>query len=307
MIDSRPLISPTADTFIHYLFASPGNEHILLSFVNAVRDSVRLPPVKVVQVLSPFNPQTFAMEKLSIIDIKAVVDNHHLVVIEFQMAKQSAFARRALYYWAKTFSTQLSYGENYKKLSPVTMIILTRFLLFGELDNLHNLFWITAQDNPEILFTDCLQIHTLELEDTKLGQLPAIKKPLRGWLEFFYYADKKSEEEMKGLLETSGAPALGEAYDIYIRFNQNPELRHLNDMREMYLHDITTETDFAREEGEIKGKVDSIFAILEAHFGEVPQAICHAVAQIGDLDVLDQLTVLAVKCESLDEFLSAMK
>ena len=315
MPDLRPNISATADTFIHYLFASIGNEHILLSFINAVRENVGLPPLKEAHVLSPFNPKTFVMEKLSIIDIKAVAEDNHTFVIEFQVAKQSAFAKRALYYWAKTFSSQLLHGEDYETLSPVTTIVLTRFLLFGELEKLHNMFQVTAKDHPEILFTDDLQIHTLELDVTKLGQLPAIKKPLRQWLEFFYYADKKSEEEMKALLENSGDPAISQAYDAYQRFNQDAEMRHLEDMREMYLHDMTTEMNFARAEGEargevkgeVKGAVNSILMILEARFGNVPVAIRRDVTQITDLTILGPLTVLAAKCESLDEFSAAVK
>jgi len=37
MSESRKKISATSDTFVHYLFATPGNEHLLLSFVNAVQ------------------------------------------------------------------------------------------------------------------------------------------------------------------------------------------------------------------------------------------------------------------------------
>ena len=102
MTEERPNANPTGDTFIHYLFASPGHEHILLSFVNAVLDDAGLEPMKETRVENPFNPKTFAEDKSSIIDIKASTENNHTYVIEFQVARHEAFDNRMLYYWART-------------------------------------------------------------------------------------------------------------------------------------------------------------------------------------------------------------
>ena len=59
--------------------------------------------------------------------------------------------------------------------------------------------------------------------------------------------------------------------------------------------------------GKVESKVESILATLEVRFGEVPQTTHDAVAKISDLDVLRQLTVLAAKCKSLNEFAKALK
>jgi len=59
--------------------------------------------------------------------------------------------------------------------------------------------------------------------------------------------------------------------------------------------------------GEVKNNVESILSFLEGRFGEVPQSIHDTVAQISDIAVLRQLTVLAAKCKSLDEFAEAVK
>ena len=199
------------------------------------------------------------------------------------------------------------------------MIIFTRFLLFENLEGLHNLFRVTAKDSPEITFTDDLQIHTLELENTKFPQLPAINKPLRGWLEFFYFADKKSEEEMNALLETNNDPAVSQAHDAYLRFNQNAELRHLNDMREMALHDYTTEMNFSRAEGEAigeargeargkaEGEAKAVLRTLTKRFRVVPETIRERILTITDLNRLEYLADFAFECESLEEFAESVK
>ena len=309
--ESMPMnISATADTFVHYLFASPGNETILCSFVNAVQDNAGLPPVKETRVLNPFNPKTFLTDKRSIIDIKAIAKNDRLFVIEFQVAEHVAFVNRALYYWSKTYGGQLKEGDAYERLNPVAMMILTRFLLFGELDELHNTFWITAQNRPEFVLTGDLQIHTLELVEEKIGQINLINEPLRKWLEFFYTADKKSEAEMKILLKDTD-PALQQAYDRYVRFTQNEELRQLEDARQMYLHDFNSAVSYAeqkgREEGLAEGQIETLLRILTKRFGKVSQSIIAGLHGISNMDRLAELTDLSLDCSTLEEFETALK
>ena len=314
MTNPRQNIPATADTFVHYLFASPGNEAILCSFVNAVLENAGRPPVKETKVLNPFNPKTFVTDKRSIIDIKAVASNDRLFVIEFQVADHPAFVNRAVYYLAKTYCSQLKEGDDYKRLNPVAMMILTRFLLFKELDDLHNTFWLTAQARPEFVLTGDLQMHTLELVKEKLGCFETIKKPLRKWLEFFYHADKKSEAEMKILLKDTD-PELQQAYDGYVRFTQDEELRQLEDARQMYLHDFNTAINAAKDEGLAQGieqgieqeRIESLLRILTKRFGDVPQTVIEKLHNINDLDRLAQLTDQSIDCNSIAEFEAALK
>jgi hypothetical protein len=61
------------------------------------------------------------------------------------------------------------------------------------------------------------------------------------------------------------------------------------------------------EKGIGKGKIESILAILEDGFGEIPQSIQNALAEISDPVALRRLTILAAKCKSLKEFTKALK
>ena len=309
MIDPQTKISATADTFVQYLFASRGNEQILLSFVNAVRGDAGQPLVKETHVTNPFNPQTFLTDKESIIDIRAVAENNVSFVIEFQVAKHQAFVNRALYYWAKTYCGQIKKSEDYEKLSPVVMMIVTRFLLFKDLKKLHNTFWITAQADPECAFVDDLQIHTMELADPKIDQIQTLHDPLRQWLEFFYHADKKSEAEMKILLQ-KGDPAVREAHDVYLQFNQSPELLHLEIAREMFQHDRATDLLYAERKGHAEGAIEreakAVLRTLTKRFQSVPRPIEERILAIADLERLEKLAEFAYDCQSLAEFAAAV-
>jgi hypothetical protein len=55
------------DTFVHFLFGTPGNEPLLLHFLNAVLESSRQQPSRSVEVRNPFNPQTFITDKYTIL------------------------------------------------------------------------------------------------------------------------------------------------------------------------------------------------------------------------------------------------
>jgi predicted transposase/invertase (TIGR01784 family) len=302
MSEPKPKIRATADTFVHYLFATPGNEHILLSFVNAVQEDAGRPPVKETQVLNPFNPKTFITDKRSIIDIKAIAKNDRSFVIEFQIAPTTAFLKRALYYWAKAYIAQMKQGEDYDKLLPVVVIVIACFLLNPLMEELHYDFAITALGHPDIVLTDDLQMQIMVLVEEKIDQLQKMKSPLRPWLEFFYYGNKKSEDEMKVLLQ-SGDSAVNEAYDLFLKFNQDEELRQLEEARQQYLHDYNTEIKYA----EIKRETKSVLLTLTKRFNVVPQRIEEKIRGISDLEHLEKLADYAYDCESIEEFSKALK
>jgi predicted transposase/invertase (TIGR01784 family) len=257
MAEQRQPIRATADTFIHYLFATPGNEPVLMSFVNALLAYAEEPLVRETRVLNPFNPKTFLTEKRSVIDIKAVATNDRQFVIEFQTLRYDAFVKRLLFNWAKTYSGQLTEGEHYRLLLPVMVIAVTNYSLFDRLPDLCNLFYIAAKDEPTRALSNDFQLHTLELIEKKIDRIPSLPKPLRNWTEFFWYSDKKTRDEMKTLLEESD-PMVQLAYEKYDLFTQDTELRLMEETRQQYLHDRASELEYAerkgREEGIEKGR-----------------------------------------------------
>ena len=182
-------------------------------------------------------------------------------------------------------------------MMPVISIVVTRFLMFEPLEKLHNTFWITAQDAPDVVLTDNLQIHTLELTAEKLGQLPTICEKLRYWLLFFHYADKKSEEEMIFLLQSSD-PGPRDAYDKYLRFNQSKELRVLDEAREKSMRDQNSLLRGA----ERRGRAETLLRILTKRFSSVPESLRARIHTVTDLEHLEKLVDFALDCESLEAF-----
>ncbi|MDO4584645.1 MAG: Rpn family recombination-promoting nuclease/putative transposase, partial [Planctomycetia bacterium] len=245
-------IHPTCDPFVHYLFTSPGNEDLLLSFVNAVLEDSQRPLAKDVVVGNPFNIQRYLGDKWSVMDIKAVGEDGRIFEIEIQTLNHPAFINRSLYYWSREYSSQIREGEDYTQLNPVISIVMTRFELFPELSKLHNVFYITAQDAPEYILTEDFEFHSLELVEKKIIQIPKMPERLRGWIEFFSYVNQKTEEEMKVLIKKD--KFLGKAYKKYEEFCQDAQMRQLAEDEWRNKLEKNTLLRFAREEGEAKGE-----------------------------------------------------
>ena len=122
-------------------------------------------------------------------------------------------------------------------------------------------------------------------------------------------------EEMRVLLQ-KGDSAVNEAYDAFLHFNQDEELRQLEEARQQYLHDYNTEINHAKREGEAIGKVKgeiereaiAVLRTLTWRFQvEIPQQIEEKIRGIANLEHLEQLAGLAFNCDSIEEFDKALK
>jgi flagellar biosynthesis/type III secretory pathway protein FliH len=152
----------------------------------------------------------------------------------------------------------------------------------------------------------------LELITKKIYQIDQIENPLKSWLTFFWFADKKSEEEMNVLLQASD-PHVQLAHNKYIQFCQDEELRQIEDARQQYLHDYTTDIEDARKEGETIGMekgidmgiekwIATLSRILTKRFGTVPTTVIEKLHTIKDFERLSQLTDISLDCPTLKIF-----
>jgi predicted transposase/invertase (TIGR01784 family) len=233
------------DTFVHFLFGSPGNEPVLLHFLNAVLESDGQSDAKSVEIRNPFNPATFITDKYTILDVKATDERGDIFVVEFQTSERKTFADRMTYYGCRAFGGQMYRGAAYSELNAVIAIAVTTFEMFPQLESIHNSFRLTAKANPNVVFTDHLQMHILEAAEEKIDRISLLPSALGAWINFFYYSHLKSEGEMTTLLQDQ--PIVWQAYGQYRQFNQDERLRALDEAHQRYLHDYATDMEEAVE------------------------------------------------------------
>ncbi len=245
------MIPAYRDTFVHFLFASTGNESILLHFLNAVLRSDGQPPARHVVAKNPFNPATFVTEKYTILDVKATDEHGGIFVVEFQTTERKEFRDRMTYYGSRAFGGQMVRGDSYTSLREVLAIAVTTFEMFPTLRSIHNSFRLTAKADPNVVFTNLLQMHVLEATEEKMGRHPELLSELppslATWMNFFYFSHLKSEAEMSTLL--NGYPEVEQAYGKFRQFNQDERLRALDEAHQIFLHDIATDMENAENRG----------------------------------------------------------
>ena len=311
--NQKPLVPIPAwrDTFIHFLFGTPGNESILLNFLNAVLESDGQAPAKSVVAKNPFNPQTFVTDKFTILDVKATDEQGDIFAVEFQTSEKATFADRLTYYGSRSFGGQMYKGDSYSVLRAVIAIAVTTFEMFPQFKSIHNSFCLTAKADPKVVFTRLLQMHTLEVTKEKIDRVALLPPTLAAWVIFIYYSHLKSEDEMTTLLKDQ--PELIKAYDQYQVFNHDERLRALDKAHQRFLHDLATDIEEAHEKGRdeerdlwVADKIETLLQILTNRLSDVPPTIGDKLRTINDIDVLSQLTRVALNCHSLAEFEQAL-
>ncbi len=245
-------IKAYSDIFVKYLFGSKGNEDILLDFVNDVLTDAGFHKIKSVEILNPFNIKEFKTDKLSILDVKAVDENENIYNIEIQSYQDAYYRKRILYYWARLYSSHIKSGEDYALLRPVISINVLNYILVKENKRLHNLFWLSLSDNPEIVLTDHIYFHFIELPKLVKARPELISEELEKWAYFFLYKGKEDERKMKILFKDDGP--LRKANKIYERFTQNDELREIYDNRIEAERKYKTEINYAKKIGKEEGR-----------------------------------------------------
>ena len=242
-------IKAYSDIFIKYLFGSVGNEDILLDFINDVLKDSNIPKITKANILNPFNIQEFPGDKESILDVEVMDENGKYYNIEVQSTGNETYKHRALYYWAKTYSSQLGESDSYRKLKPVITINILNFILIKDCKDYHNWFFLAKNNDIELVLTDHLYIHFLEMPKLPEDFINLTDDLVR-WIYFLRDADKE-DKDMKIIIKDDDV--LEKAKDAYDRFNRSKPLRSIYDKQVEARKTYITNIEHAKEEGEKRG------------------------------------------------------
>ena len=301
MKEQKVYVKATSDIFIKYLFGMDTKEsdHLVISFINAVLTDSDFPIITKVIQKNPFNYQEFTDDKLSVLDIEVEDENHKLYNIEVQATGNTHFRNRALYYWAKLYTSQSREGDLYDNLLPTIGINILDFTLFPELSGYHNYFVITEGRDREYVLTYQLIIHFLEI--SKLNDKEMSSK-MAGWL-LYLKAEGQDKKMLKILLEND--EDLRSAHEMYKAFNNNDKLRRYALSREKAENDRKHFLYMARkqgiEQGELEDKHNVLIRLLELKYNLSEDEKKHilSVTDFNKLDAALDAVVLAKDKENI--------
>ncbi|MEQ9369795.1 MAG: Rpn family recombination-promoting nuclease/putative transposase [Coleofasciculus chthonoplastes F3-SA18-01] len=287
-------ISPKVDYAFKKIFGSEQSKEILISFLNAIIYGEE----KIIQsltIVNPYNPGQAMTLKDTYLDIKAVLYDGSIVVIEMQIARLSAFSKRVIYNLSKAYSNQLGIGEEYLSLTPVIAVTITDFILFNQTPDVINQF-VFQEKNKKFEYPDVeLQLIFIELPKFKktLSELNSLSDK---WIYFIKEA---------ATLDTI-PDSLGEVSEIELALNianqakMTVEELEVVDRRGIMLQDEKGRITYAEEQGRIKQTIALAMRLLKKRFGEIPVAITSRVGNLS-LENLESLTEDILDFESLQD------
>jgi predicted transposase/invertase (TIGR01784 family) len=294
-------VNPKVDYAFKKIFGSEQSKQILISFLNAIIYKGE----KVIQsltILNPYNPGKLITLKDTYLDVKAVLADGSLVVIEMQVARVTAFSKRITYNLAKAYANQLTKGERYHLLNPAIALTITDFILFKDEDDFINPF-VFKHKNKDLEYPDKeLQLIFVELPKFKKS-LEELETLTDKWLYF--------------LKETGDLPAIPEilgkveeiemALNIANQINMTAEELEIFENRGIALQDERGRLTYAEQVGEAKGRLNQMVAVvnllISQRFPEVAEAIAPQIEGLS-LEDLESLVEAFLSFNSLEDLQS---
>ncbi len=286
-------VSPKIDYAFKKIFGSEQSQDILISFLNAIiYGGEKI--IHSLTIVNPFNPGQLLSLKDTYLDVKAVLVDGSIVVIEMLVARMAGFNKRVAYNLAKAYANQLETGEDYLLLNPAIAVTITDFILFDKSDDVINKF-VFKQETKNLKFLEEeLQLFFVELPKFKksLSELNSLSDK---WI-YFLKGASRLDEIHENLGEVS---EIEKALNIANKINMTAEELDIVERRGIAMQDERGRITYAEQQG----KLELIMRLIKKRFGEIPEAI---ISQIEDLYVenLDNLGEDFLDFNNLEDLLS---
>ena len=286
-------INPKVDYAFKKIFGSHQSEKILISFLNAIiYDGEKI--IESLTIVNPFNPGQIISFKDTYLDVKAVLVDGSIVVIEMQVARMTAFNKRVAYNLAKAYANQLDKGEKYPLLNPAIAVTITDFILFKKTDDPINKF--VFQEETKKL--ECLD-KELRLIFVELPKFQKTLSELKGLTDKWIYFLKEAAS-LDGIPESLGEVVeIEQALNIANFINMSPEELEVVENRGIAMQDERGRIAYAEQlgvvKGETKGRLSQAIALVKLlitqRFGEPSVGMSNQIADLPIVDLEDLVKV----------------
>ena len=164
--------SELMDLRIGYAFKllfSKGDSRLLISLLNAIFANKKIPRIiKSINIKNPFLDKDSNEDKLSILDIRADLEDGTTILIEMHMYGLGELKAKTIRSWARAFGEELEPGENYLGQLPTIAITFAN----GQVeplnpksseDKIHRLCMIMDYEDYTV-FTDAMELHYIDMK-----------------------------------------------------------------------------------------------------------------------------------------------
>jgi len=225
----KQLIDLKIDYAFKLIFGKPGNEPILIAFLNATLKLTQENKITSVILLNNELDKEYKDDKKSVLDIRAVTGEGIQVNIEIQLANHHDMEKRTLFYWAKMYTLQLNEGMAYQELAKTITINIIDFNYILQTRSYHSVFRLFEIEEGFEL-TEALEIHFMELPKFiikwRAGLVSPWEDALARWL---FLLEGSENEEIFQTLEVIAMqdPVLNQAMEEWEKSSDDPKVREI--------------------------------------------------------------------------------
>ena len=250
-VDMLPLSN---DYVFKRIFGKGGNEKILKSLLEAILKI----SIQKIEVKNPEIPKEAIDEKLSILDIKAEINENAIIDIELQVGNTTALEKRLVVYNAKLIAEEIKVSEKYQKAKDTIVICIINdnvvkrnaylSLAMLKYEKTEEIRYVNmGYEREEQYLTDMVKYYIIELPKFKKKK-PKVADLLEKWL-YVIGGDRKMMEECKKENEE-----IKEAVEQLTQMSADEYERELYEIRERSRLSYNTEMYEARRKGIEEGK-----------------------------------------------------
>ena len=295
-------LDPKNDVAFKRIFGTEKHKNILLHFLNDMLGFSRGEKIQQVSFLKTAQDPDIASKKQSIVDVLCTDEKGSQYIVEMQVARTTGFEKRAQYYAAKAYVTQMNSGEAYHKLKEIIFLAITDFVMFPDKKEYKSDHVILdknsySQDLKDFYF--CF----LELPKFNKG-IDELQTMVEKWTYFFKHAAHTNESEVEKI--TGSDEVIRQAYEVLNQFSwsalelntyEQEKKRELDAKAILLQQRIEGEAEGrakGRAEGKAEGRAEGISEGLEKGEKNTFRAVAKKMLKQGyGVETIIQLTNLS--------------
>ena len=231
------------DVFFKSLLCDDRHKELTLNFLNSILNRTGDDAFYDIEFLDKEIDPIIEAGKVSILDIRAKMNDDTYVNVEVQIAKPVDMKKRAMFYWSKLYSYQLGESEDYSLLKDVISINLLNFILFKEHKRCHSSCHITDDFDKNTVIKD-FEMHFIELPKFKISDIKRLKKSEK-W--FALFSNRCTDEELEEIAMSE--PAIKKALEYQTYFMHDEKLSYKYELQEKAIRDYNSSMLASKQEG----------------------------------------------------------
>ena len=219
--------------------------------------------IEVIEIISSEIIPIFKNGKRTFLDLKLLckilpLDVDNLIQIELQVAEQTGYIQRSLYYASGLIQHQLKVGESYFQLTPIIQINILDFSLLPA-ENIVSRYLLKELDSNTILTEDFQMIY-VELPKFQKSKIEDLQTEAEIWFYLLKNIQTLTEESRMEILKKK--PDLKNAFGVLEMYSSDPEKQREFEERlradENYAYELAVRYENGIKKGFEKGIEEGI-------------------------------------------------